>query len=123
MYVLNSMFVTFPTSHVERSPLKAAAPANTAPHIATTKKRPMIKWLKKREGESSVQKQNQRCKKEEKKETAKKKTRSWRRRGRVHVLLSMVFTCPTSQAEMFALNVALWAKACDISVTNDVFQS
>ena len=32
VYVLKYMFVTFPTCQVERSPLKAAASANTAPH-------------------------------------------------------------------------------------------
>ena len=31
VYVLYCMFDTFPTCHVERSPLKAAAPLNTAP--------------------------------------------------------------------------------------------
>jgi hypothetical protein len=31
VYVLRSMFVTFPTCQVERSRLKAAAPSNTAP--------------------------------------------------------------------------------------------
>jgi len=31
VYVLDAMVVTFPTSHVERSPLKARAPSNTAP--------------------------------------------------------------------------------------------
>jgi hypothetical protein len=38
MYVLRSMFATFPTSHAERSPLKAPADSNTAPHTATKKK-------------------------------------------------------------------------------------
>ena len=32
MYVLRAMSVTCPTSQAERSPLKAAAYANTAPH-------------------------------------------------------------------------------------------
>ena len=31
VYVLRYMFVTFPTCQVERSPLKATAPENTAP--------------------------------------------------------------------------------------------
>ena len=56
VYVLCDMSVTFPTCQVERSPLKAPAPSNTAPHTAT-KKSPRIKMgLKKKEGESIVQK-------------------------------------------------------------------
>ena len=31
VYILYAMFVTFPTCHVERLPLKAPAPLNTAP--------------------------------------------------------------------------------------------
>jgi len=44
------MSVTSPTCHLERSPLKALAVRNTAPHIAT-KKSPRIKmgWEKKEE--------------------------------------------------------------------------
>jgi len=33
MYVLKDMSVTFPTAQAERSPLKAAAQANTAPQF------------------------------------------------------------------------------------------
>ena len=36
--VLASIFVTFPTCHVERSPLKAPAWANTAPYIQQQRK-------------------------------------------------------------------------------------
>ena len=49
MYVLFSMFVTCPTSHAERLPLKAPALKNTAPHTThATKKSPMIKMFKKK---------------------------------------------------------------------------
>ena len=56
VYVLFSMFVTFPTSHVERLPLKASANLNTAPQqqIKVHDKN----GLEKRRGESIVQKKN-----------------------------------------------------------------
>ena len=41
VYVLPDMAVTFPTCHLERSPLKASAPANTVHHTAL-KKNPTI---------------------------------------------------------------------------------
>ena len=37
VYLLDSIIVTFPTCHLERSPLKAVAPANTAPHTEKSK--------------------------------------------------------------------------------------
>jgi hypothetical protein len=45
VYVLFCMFATFPTCHLERSPLKAPAPRNTAPHENT------MSWKKKRKRE------------------------------------------------------------------------
>ena len=36
VYVLFAMFVTSPTSHAERSPLKSTAPLSTAPHNNNT---------------------------------------------------------------------------------------
>ena len=49
MYVLIAMFVTFPTSHAERSPLKAPAPINTAPHSNREKSRDKNGLEKKKE--------------------------------------------------------------------------
>ena len=45
IYVLFAMFITLPTCQVERSPLKAPAPRNTAPHENT------MSWKKKRKRE------------------------------------------------------------------------
>jgi len=47
------MLTTFPTSHAEMSPLKAAAPLNTAPHDSN-KEKSNNGWKKR--GESIVQK-------------------------------------------------------------------
>jgi hypothetical protein len=41
--LLDVMTVTFPTSQVERSPLKAPAPANTVYMYTATKRSPKIK--------------------------------------------------------------------------------
>jgi hypothetical protein len=52
-HVLFCMFVTFPTSHVERSPLKEPAYSNTAPQQQQRKVQGQ-KWVEKKRGESNV---------------------------------------------------------------------
>ena len=48
MYVLDPMLVTCPTSHAERSPLKAIALKNTAPPSNKEKSKDKNGWKKKR---------------------------------------------------------------------------
>jgi hypothetical protein len=82
VYVLFNMVVTFPTCHVERSPLKAPAVLNTATHMQQQK-------------EKSKDKNGRR-----KKETAKIRP-DLREEGktRVYVLACMFFTFSTCHLE------------------------
>ena len=56
VYVLQCMSVTSPTCQVQRSPLKAPAPLNTAPH--SNKEKSKDKNGLKKKGERIVQKWN-----------------------------------------------------------------
>ena len=100
MDVLSFIVVTFPTCQVERSPLKAPAPENTAPQSNKEKSNNKngIEKKKRREHCSKIELVPAQ-KKEGKKERDKKKTRSWRGRGRVYVLDDMIVTSPTCHLE------------------------
>ena len=123
MYVLCCMVVTFPTCQVERSPLKAVAKANTAPH--SNKKKSKDKNGLKRKKERALFKNTISAATERrrgKEKQPKKDPILERGEERVYVLRSMVVTCLTCQAEMLALKVGLLKKTHDISVTKDVSQ-
>ena len=89
------MFVTFPTSHVERLPLKATAPLNTAPQ--QQRKVQGKKWVWKKRGalfENRIS-----AEKEAGKKKQPKKDPIVERGESVYVLAYICVTSPTSQVE------------------------
>ena len=95
MYVLFAMFVTFPTSHVERLPLKATAPLNTAPQ--QQRKVQGKKWVWKKRGalfENRIS-----AEKEAGKKKQPKKDPIVERGESVYVRPYICVTSPTSQVE------------------------
>jgi hypothetical protein len=76
VYVLDSMVVTFPTCQVERSPLKALAPSNTAPHSNKKKSKDKMGWGK--EGRALFKNRISAATERRRGTEEQKKTRSWR---------------------------------------------
>ena len=83
VYVLDLMSVTFPTCHLERSPLKAPLKANTVPHRNRECLKNRISASTKKKGKRNSQKRFDL-------EEGKK---------RVYILASMVVTSPTCHLE------------------------
>ena len=98
VYVLCFMVVTFPTCQVERSPLKALAPQNTAPsNQEKSKDTNGLEKKKRREHCSKIELVLPQ--KEEGKKKQQRKDPIYRRGERVYVLPNMVVTFPTCHLE------------------------
>ena len=83
MYVLSYMVVTFQTCHAERSPLKATALINTAPHTQQQRKKSNDKnGLKKKEGRALLKRISAKKKGRRENETDKKRPDLEERGGR-----------------------------------------
>ena len=102
LLLLSNMVVTFPTCHVERSPLKAPAASNTVHHSSNKEKSNDKNGLKKKEERALFKNRISAAMHMHRKKKWKieEKTRSWRvveRGGRVYmyVLDPMCTTFPT----------------------------
>ena len=105
VYVLFHMVITFPTSHVERSPLKAPASENTAPYQQKEKSKDENGLEKKKEERALYKNRINSADRDRREIEAAKKKDPILKRGeeRVYVLDSMFITFPTCQAERLPL--------------------